>query len=119
MINWFKQEFRTRDYQRYLRRAPSPAPAVAGQKAVTSNVPIAGGEMQIDSNPQPAWGADNNDNVKVEQRNDDNVGWGASNDMKDERENQQDNNFSGGRGRGRGGDRGGRGGGGSGCFKCG
>jgi len=24
MINWFKQEFRSRDYQRYVRKAQSP-----------------------------------------------------------------------------------------------
>jgi len=45
MINWFKQEFKSRDYQRYLRKALSPAPNVA-KKA--QPMPIADNNMQID-----------------------------------------------------------------------
>jgi len=51
MINWFKQEFKTRDYQRFVRKAQSPCPQVPNaQKAVTehpSNVPMDSG-MQVD-----------------------------------------------------------------------
>ena len=40
MINWFKQEFRTREYQRYLRKSGSPQ-ILAGQTSNPSNQPAA------------------------------------------------------------------------------
>ena len=61
MINWFKQEFRSRDYQRYLRKATSPqtmqseaAKKMAAQQH-PSNVPMQS-SMQVDQTG-PAWGA--------------------------------------------------------------
>lgn len=61
MINWFKQEFRTREYQRYLRKSGSPQ-ILAGQTSNPSNQPTAASKdtaMQIDSSSgaQGNWGA--------------------------------------------------------------
>jgi hypothetical protein len=50
-INWFKQEFRTRDYQRYLRKTGSPQlarvadPHKAAAEKNPSNVPMGDGGM--------------------------------------------------------------------------
>ena len=68
MINWFKQEFRSRDYQRYVRKAVSPQQTIAGPKQHPassgmnpSNMPMDHSGMEIDQEGAGNWGANNDD----------------------------------------------------------
>lgn len=61
MINWFKQEFRTREYQRYLRKTGSPQ-LLAGQAGNPSNQAAAvahdaGTQIDSGAGAQGNWGA--------------------------------------------------------------
>ena len=67
MINWFKQEFRTKEYQRFVRKTGSPQ-LIAGVQHNPSNQPMEGdvkNEPAKDNwgntvkNEREAWGVDN------------------------------------------------------------
>jgi transcription elongation factor SPT6 len=67
MINWFKQEFRTKEYQRFVRKTGSPQ-LIAGAQNNPSNQPMEGdvkNEPAKDNwgntvkNEKEAWGVDN------------------------------------------------------------